>query len=180
MLLKVHGPKVTGWLVKHHGHTVADEALNRAAFNAWRFAERYDESKGKPGGWFLRIAQRAALDILRREERHCHKGLEYDLAYDPADCDDDPDDDHDSCKETNKQREQRDRDFHQIVDGLPPIQQRIIRRDLANGVPVDPALLAEEFDSTVNSISSQRSKAIKTIRTEMVNRGHYPDTRRSQ
>ena len=144
LLLKIHGPKVYGWLAKHHGHSIADEALHRAVWNAWRFADRYDESKGALGEWFLRIAQRAALDILRQEKRHCHKDLEYDLTYDPAACEDDPDDNEDSSAEPSEQQRKRDGDLREIVDGLSPLQQKIIRRDLASGQAVDPALLAEE------------------------------------
>ena len=64
MVLVTFGPKVKGCLLKHFGGALdraeIDEAFNVAAFNVWRFADRFDQTQGSFGGWFLRIAQRAA------------------------------------------------------------------------------------------------------------------------
>lgn len=171
MLLKGHGPTVYGWLVKNHGHTIADEALNRAGWNAWRFANRYDESKGSLGGWFLRIAQRAALDIYRRERRHCRKSLEYDPKYDPVG--EDPETVEGDDEAERKVRERDERKLREIINRLPPLQRAIVRADLAEDDTVEAEILAERFDSSVNSIHVQRSKARRTIREEVTRQGLF-------
>ena len=55
-VLELYGGKVSGWLKKHFGDVLQppelDEAFNQAAFNVWRFADRFDPAKGSLGGWF--------------------------------------------------------------------------------------------------------------------------------
>ena len=87
-LLKIYGPKVRGYLKQKFGDVLRqpelDEVFNRAAFNVWRFADRFRPECGGLRGWFIRIARNAAFSLLRGENRHLAKDLEYDPAYDPA------------------------------------------------------------------------------------------------
>ena len=50
LLLHRHGGCMKAYLVKHYGGLLQDgelaEALSVAVYNAWRFAERYDEGNG--------------------------------------------------------------------------------------------------------------------------------------
>jgi RNA polymerase sigma-70 factor, ECF subfamily len=76
-VLQVHGGKVRGWLGKTYGTVLQDDALNEA-FNTsviklWRNAGKFDGLRGTLGGWFLRIAQREAITILRREKSYGHR-----------------------------------------------------------------------------------------------------------
>jgi RNA polymerase sigma factor (sigma-70 family) len=92
-LVKVFGPKVRGYLRIKFGEDLKEpelhQAFNRAFFNAYRFAEKFNPEKGGLRGWLIRIARNAAISIIRAEERHQAKDLEYDPSYDPADdCDD--------------------------------------------------------------------------------------------
>src|SRR5688572_5345904 len=83
-LLERHAPKITADLESrfHHvlKHPEIGQAVNSAAFKLWRNAHRFDGIQPF-GPWFLTIAMRAALDILRGEKRRPHD----ELAFDPPD-----------------------------------------------------------------------------------------------
>ena len=177
LLLKVHGPVVRGWLTAKHGEHIADEALILAADKAWRAADAYDESKGPLGPWFLAIAQNAALDIYRREQRHHQRRVAYDPSYEPFD--EDPETvDAVVITEREKNAARNERELRGIIAGLPPLQRQIILADLADGDTVDAEALAKRCDSTVNSIHVQRSKARRTIREGVIRRGLFGYGRR--
>ena len=133
-VLRVHGGKVRGWLKKHYGDVLRppeiEEAFNRAAYNVWRFAGKFDPSIGPLGGWFLRIAQRAAESILRDECSHCAKCLEYEPSYDPAgDC-------ADGETEIGKLEKQRLVQQDYIIEHkLVGHEKEIVKADLAAGGP---------------------------------------------
>lgn len=67
-LIKAHGGKTRDYLKKKYGGHLAepeiDEAMNVAAYNAFRFADRFDGHKGSLGTWFTTIAIRAAQGII--------------------------------------------------------------------------------------------------------------------
>src|SRR5207237_2579180 len=80
-LLERHAPKVTGDLRYRFRHQLKhpdiDEAVNLAALKLWKYAHRFDGTKPF-GPWFLRVALRAALDILRGEEKKPTSELEFE------------------------------------------------------------------------------------------------------
>src|SRR5690349_21854104 len=80
-LVKRYAPKLKGYLTKHYGDSLREpeirQAVNRAFFNVWRFAERFDPKKGKFQGWLIRIAQNVAVSLIRAEDKHQAKELEY-------------------------------------------------------------------------------------------------------
>jgi DNA-directed RNA polymerase specialized sigma24 family protein len=79
-----HAPKVTGDLLRRFRHQLQrldiDEAVNRAAMKLWKNAHRFDRAKPF-GPWFLKIAQRSALDILKGENR---RRPTCELEFDPS------------------------------------------------------------------------------------------------
>jgi DNA-directed RNA polymerase specialized sigma24 family protein len=177
MVLATFGPKVKGWLVKHFGGVLdrseIDEAFNVAAFNVWRFADRFDEAQGSFGGWYLKIAQRAAENILRRSTVHRNKNLEYDPAFDPTVNHSRADDDAPAVFDS-----QAIQDLERVIDErLVGLQQAIIRADLAAGDQADNERLAERHRTTVNSIKVSRTKARANIFKAMVELG-YDETGR--
>jgi len=181
-LIRVHGPKVKGWLKKQYRHVLddfeLDEAFNTALQRVWKYADRYDDRKGKLASWFLRIARNAALSILRREQEESHHELEYEPSYDPAD-----DRGVGNMVESGDPVAKNDRtmkDLDDIIRKLPPLQQAIINADLAAAADkADSARLAEMLDSSKNSIEVSRNKARTTIREEMLKRGHFQDKQRT-
>ena len=174
----VFGGKVRGWLRKTFGHVLQtaelDEAFNVATYNVWRFADRFDASKGSLGGWYLKIAQRAAESILRRDASHRQKSLEYDPSFDPT---------IDYSKRSGDDRPyfapECIRDLGQVINKrLVGLQQAIILADIAAGGQADNERLAEIHRTTVNSIKVSRSKARKNVLKAMVELGYDETGRR--
>ncbi|MCW5775354.1 MAG: hypothetical protein KIS87_02765 [Phycisphaeraceae bacterium] len=165
-----------GWLVKHHGRQIADEAFFRALWNLWRFAERYDDRR-PAGPWFLRIAQNAARSIIRGESRQQHALLSEQEGYDPADCGPIGESDYtESEKENQRKREQRRRDVAAIVEKLPNQQRAVTKADLAHPTGTAPAAdLAAALGTSKNSVYVSRNSARDAIRREMIRLGHYQE-----
>jgi len=165
LFLERYGGRLKAYLLKFYGELLQQEelreAFNVAVFNIWRFADRYDERKGALPSWCIRIAQRAAQSIIRREFGYREKNLEYDPSHDPAgdtptgedveamDCPDDP----------------RLEELLGNVEVLPPLQNAIIRADLAAGNGLaDAGRLAAIHGTSVNSIYVSRSKAKEALK----------------
>lgn len=165
-LMARHAPKVTGDLRHRFRHQLQhpdiDEAVNRAALKLWENADGFDIAKPF-GPWFLTIAHRAALDILRGERRRPRCILEFDQ----TDHDSDTDDELDRSPKTAWYVEQ----LEQIIEyELKGFEQVVARADLAAGGPADTELLMSQHNKTKNVVLATRSKVWKKIRTMILER----------
>jgi RNA polymerase sigma-70 factor (ECF subfamily) len=167
-LLRKYGSKVKAGLRCEFGHVLAapelEEALNRGAFNAFRAAQSYDESRGSLRTWFYAIARNAARDILRSEERHQAEPLEHDPPWEPEREDEPP---------IDPRKDRLVRDLMEAVEALPRLQRAIIEADLASGEKADAKRLAQVHGSTVNTIYVSRSQAMQKLREAMRRKGHH-------
>lgn len=166
MLLETYGPKVRGYLRKHFGDVLKapelEEAFYRAAFNVWRFADRFNPDRGSLRGWFVRIGRNAAVSILRCESRHMAKDLEYDPAYDPAeDC---PDQASDVDSKENRRLQELNNILYNELTGL---EQIVALNDYKAGGEADTGRLAAMHGKTRQNIYTTRSKVKKKI-TQMM------------
>jgi RNA polymerase sigma factor (sigma-70 family) len=174
-LLRMHGGRVRGWLGKTYGSVLhdeeLDEVLSTAVLKVWQNVARFDSSRGSLGGWFLRIAQREAINVLRREiaYRSSHRELAFDVADDTEPSN--------SCEpeELDPTSQPRVQALRQIVYGLPPKQRAIILADLAAGGPADAGRLAVELQTSANSIYVLRNRAHEYIRKAMRGKGYYQE-----
>ena len=178
LLLRNHGGKVKGWMRKHYAAVLTEQeregALNQATFNVWQHAHSYDDQKATLGAWFLRIAQNAAIDIIRQEERNRHSAFLCEPAYDPYE----GNIDGGTGPGNGQQRLLTDLDAE--IHELPPHQQRIIRADLAAaGGTADSGRLSELFGIPKTHVFVYRSKARRRLRVEMQNRGHFRKLQRT-
>lgn len=161
-LLKRYGPRGKGYLTKQFGDTLRepeiDQAMNDAAFNVWRFAERFDPGKSKFKSWFIRILQNAALSIIRAEKKHLARELEYDPEYDPArPCEEDAE----GCAPDGPLVQM----VNAIIDNeLTGLEQAVARADRAVGGSADTARLADLHGKSMNNIYATRSKYREKIR----------------
>jgi len=166
LLLERYGGRIRAFLVKYYSGSLQEgelnEAFNTAIYNVWRFADRYEESKGSLPSWCIRIAQNSARSIIRREAGYRLKNLEYDAMYDPAG--DPPGDEVVEAAEQADDR--RVEDLYKAVEALPALQKAIIKADLAAGGPADAERLAEIHGTTKNSIYVSRSKARETLKRQ--------------
>jgi DNA-directed RNA polymerase specialized sigma24 family protein len=165
-LLERHAPKVTGDLRHRFRHQLQhldiDEAVNRAAMKLWKNAHRFDGAQPF-GPWFLRIAQRAALDILKGEKRKPTCELEFD----PPDPElDRLDDEPEHSAKTAWYVEELERIIEYELKGF---EQVMARADEAAGGPgaADTQLLMRQHNKTKNVVQATRSKVWKKIR-EMI------------
>lgn len=164
LFLQRYGGRMKAYLIKHFGGVLQagelDEALNRAVFNIWRFADRYDETKGSLASWCIRIAQRAAQSVLRRETKFCSKNLEYDDKYDPAD----PSGEDAGMGQILPAGDPRWELVLRGIETLPPLQKAIVQADLAADGTADAQRLAELHGSTIGSIYVSRNKAHENLK----------------
>jgi len=168
LFLEKHGGRIKAFLVKRYASILQDgelaEAFNTAMYNIWRFAERYDEGKGSLPSWCIRIAQRAAQSVIRRELKYRSKNLEYDATYDPAG--DPPDEEVQGMP--NYVDNSRLEDLRRAIETLPALQKAIIRADLAAGDGVaDAGRLAEIHGTSKNAIYVSRHKAREHLKKQV-------------
>lgn len=166
------------YLKKYFGDVLQEgelaEALNVAVFNIWRFADRYEEGKGTLVSWCIRITQRAAQSILRRETKYRDKNLEYDVAYDPAG---DPPEDATVAEERDD--DPRLAVLPQAIEKLPALQKAIIKADLAADGLADAARLAEILGTNKNNIYVSRHKARENLKRQVEELSRQPAKKRS-
>ena len=160
-LMARHAPKVTGDLRHRFRHQLQhpdiDEAVNRAAMKFWKNAHRFDRSRPF-GPWFLAVAHRAALDILRGEERRptC------ELGFDPPDPDSGESDEPPARSPRMAWYVEQ---LEQIIDSeLKGFEQSLARADLAAGGRADTELLMKQHDKTKGVVQATRSKVWRKVR----------------
>jgi RNA polymerase sigma factor (sigma-70 family) len=180
LLLERYGGRLKGYLVKYYAGVLQpgelDEAFSAALFNIWRFADRYDEGKGSLASWCIRIAQRAAQSIIRREFGYRGKNLEYDPLYDPAG---DPPGEREA-ETSERSDDPRLKALHTAIEALPPLQKAIIQADLAAGDGLaDAGRLAAIHGTSKNTIYVSRHKAIEALKKQAEQSNRRPVTKRS-
>src|SRR5207302_5874285 len=123
-------------LIGTYGTTVQrpeiDEAVNLAIHRMWKKAHRYDKTQASLGGWFFTIAQRAVIDIFRRERRYRRRYALMDPEYDQeVDC---SDEEEDQVETFTKEEKQEYADLKYVVEHkLKGNQKIIVLADLAAG-----------------------------------------------
>jgi len=168
LLVERYGGRLKAFLVKYYASVLQqgeiEEALNTALFNIWRFADRYDEGKGSLPSWCVRIAQRAAQSIIRREFGYREKNLEYNVSYDPAG---DPIGDE-VDEALDRSDDPQLEELHGAIETLPALQKAIIQADLAAGDGLaDAGRLAAIHGTSKNAIYVSRYKARENLRRQL-------------
>jgi len=179
LFLERYGGRIKGFLIKRYANVLQEgelgEALNAAVHNIWRFADRYDEGRGSLPSWSIRIAQRAAQSIVRREMKYRSKNLEYDVSYDPAA----GPPAEEAVEGLDRSSDPRLLDLHRAIETLPPLQKAIIEADLAAGSGLaDAGRLAEIHGTSMNSIYVSRSKARENLRKQVQRSDRRPASKR--
>jgi len=166
LLLKNCGGRLKGVLNKRYREVLdaseIDQAFWDGAFNVWHHADRFDESEGTLEAWFLVIAIRAAVNIIRGEKRHRHQDLQYDPSYDPVSW---------GGGTTTTRSAQKSRlihDLNEAIARLPRLQREIILADLAaEDGKADARRLAKRLGSTKNAVYAARSKALVSLQRSL-------------
>lgn len=163
-LLAKYGGKVKALLRWKFGAQLDAEdrtdVLHRAATRAWKYIEKFDESKGSLWAWFAAIAQNQAIDLLQEERLPV-----VELEQDPPTATDD-------AEELTPERRQLFEDLDRIIEGLPKRQREVAKEDLRCGGEADGPELGKKLGASSNAIRVARSKYRKTIAEEMKRLGH--------
>jgi RNA polymerase sigma factor (sigma-70 family) len=150
-----------------------DDVLSMALFRLWQAREHYDERKSSLRVWFLRIAENAALDVLKFG---WHKARRKELSLEPprlADYADPRKNGHAEAPETGMLEHPEHSDLREILADLPDRQRRIILADaLSRDRVASSEYLAAELDIPASSVPVYRKRAIEKIRKELRRRGH--------
>jgi RNA polymerase sigma factor (sigma-70 family) len=173
-LLQTYGPKIKWYLRTEFKGSLDDtgihDALNQAAFRAWRSINSFDAQKGTLRAWFYKIARNAALKILRQqnaERTHVHVD-NWDLPSFMAL----------HAKQDMVPTPKHERflnDLWKCIAKLSKLQKGIILADLqAAGDVADAGELATSFHTSKNSIYASRSMARKALREGLMLLGHVP------
>jgi len=173
-LLATYGAKIKWYLRTEFKQSLDDtgvqDALNQAAFRAWRLIDSFDPEKGTLRAWFFKIARNAALRILEQQNRERpHVQVEdWDLpSFLALHTGDD--------LEPTPKHKRFLKDLWLCIGKLSPLQKGIILADLkAGGDVVDASDLAASFHTSKNSIYASRSLARKALREGLILLGHVP------
>lgn len=147
---------MSAYLTKSFGTVLGpaeiENALSDAAYNAWRFAARFDSDRGTLKAWFLKIAHRAAQNVLRSKKSERHADLPEEVS-----------DDRLAYEEKEALPDSTLALLRKAIEMLPPLQRAIIEADLAAQGQADSERLANRHETTVNSIYVSRNKALHKL-----------------
>ncbi|NLF73645.1 MAG: sigma-70 family RNA polymerase sigma factor [Candidatus Anammoximicrobium sp.] len=180
-IIKRYGPAIAIAISRRFGlnEQDAEDVLSIASHRLWEARHRYDDGVATLRTYFYRIAVNAARDAFKHGWQKARAlcvdvGAENDVDT-IASVDNGPE----QCGCTNagspKQRQpsKKLKDLAEIIDGLPPAQQHIIRRDsCARDDVACSSWLADELGIAVASVRVYRGRAMETIRRQMRERGH--------
>jgi RNA polymerase sigma factor (sigma-70 family) len=167
-LLYNHGPKVKGALLLRFRNALtaddADELLSQALAKAWEHRENFDPAKGSLRAWFFCIAQRAALDRLKR---NWNKARSQEISWEALgaeprapEIEPEPEDEASAPQEALRER------LREAMASLPPTQQRILWADAlgaaASGITSEE--LGRELGLPAGTVRVYRKRAMTTLR----------------
>ena len=92
----------------------AQEVTQDVFMKVWDKPESYRDEQGKFGSWLLTVARRAAIDRLRRENRQFLIAASLD------------DDEFPELRDFAEDDENRWRELHLLMEGLPPDQRETL------------------------------------------------------
>jgi RNA polymerase sigma factor (sigma-70 family) len=156
-LLRAYGGRVRGYLRKRFRGALSpdrqDEALNEALFRVW---QRFDETRGRIGAWFLRMAHQAAVDLARRESRTAvsldrlttERAEAVTAASEPA----------------ARLPDETVSALYAAIARLSPRQRAVIEADLAEDGKSSTGRLAGVLHAQASSISRSRRRAYRRLR----------------
>ena len=173
-LLESYGPKIKWYLRTEFKSSLDDtgihDALNQAAFRAWRFIDSFDPQKGTLRAWFYKLTRNCAVSILQQQnkERTAIQMEDWDL---PSFMALNTPEDHTPTPKHRRFLE----DLWKCIGKLSKLQKGIILADLKSGGDgADAGDLAATFHTSKNSIYASRSMARKAIREGLILLGHVP------
>lgn len=166
-VLGKYASRVKGYLVNRFRVRLRepeiDEALNVTACNLWRTIQTFNPDESSLLGWFIRIAHNAALDEIRKHQRHAAEALAVEPEFRPAKASDRPD----GAQETLTERRLRLM-HHIITHELKGKMRAVAMADLVAGGEADRKELARDLGIPVTQVDVTRSQSRKRIRERVL------------
>ena len=151
LLLEKYGGRVKGFLRRKYPAVVDehhfDEALSDAAL---KLAATFEPAKSTLGGWFLFLADRQTINILRRGRR----GRIDTIPLGTRDVTD-----HRPTPQRQLHSEQCVAEVHQAMNQLSQLERAVIEADLDTGGKADAGRLARALGTTASSVYAARARA---------------------
>lgn len=141
-----------------------EEAMNRAAYRFWMNADRFDPAKGSLRAYFFQVVRWEMLDLMRNEARQINGHLPPDF---------DVEDSRSPAPEADEP--EWFQALYEVIEGLTPQQQAVIRADLKAGGRADVDDLARKLNTNTTTIYAARHNARKAIRDRLHQRGYRFD-----
>lgn len=165
-LLAQHGGRVRTILRRRY-RPLLDENLVDAAlyYAAQRALERFDPRRSELGPWFLFVADREAVSLLRGERRHREHRVDW-TDFELAER-------HPSPDEQAADAELADAVREALVRLLTDLERRVIEADLDAAGNASAALLAEAFDTSEQSIYAARGRARAKLMQSPLLKRHF-------
>ena len=159
-LLAAHGGRVRNYLRKRYSGVLDDHQIEDAlADAAMRLPDTYDATRGKPlGGWLLFLADRQAIDGLRREQRHHRQRVDM------------PDSEAmlSAGAESSPPQAMMDAEFaarvrHIMATQLSELERKVLTADIDEGGAANAKQLAERLGTDPRSIYTARLRARRKL-----------------
>lgn len=176
-LLVDHGGKVIALLRKEFTKVLdlqeIDDVVSQASVRAWRSGSTFDPDRGKLGAWFYVIARNCARRAIEAKRRHA--GVAYvdnldSTAASVATAVDPVASDREAAPQDGFLQ-----DVQACIDGLPPQQRAVLLADFAAGGTAPTDVLAEQLQTSRNSVYVSRTNGRKALRAAMQKCGHSFD-----
>lgn len=152
--VREHGRAVRGYLLAHVRRAdVADELAQEVFLRAWRARDRYRE-EGSLRAYFVRIADRLACDLVRRNGRHKLVQEGEWTKTEPAKADDDPV----GLALAREAAEQ----LSAALDQLSPAQRRVLLLRYYGQMTF--AEIAQTMEAPLNTILSHAHRGLEKLR----------------
>lgn len=143
---------------------LAEEVVEDTYFQVWRWAPRFDPSRGKVMTWVLAMARSRAIDALRREARFRHDSLDDEEAPEPADAQ--------PAQDELLEVAMRHADLHQALMALQAQPRQLVALAFFRGLSHEE--IASHTALPLGTVKSQIRRALLMLRQRLGDAGLQP------
>lgn len=181
-LLADHSSKVIGLLRKEFTKVLdlqeIEDVVSQASMRVWRAGGRYDPQRGTLSAWLYVIARNCARRMIEAKRRHATVAFVDNLDSASAAVATSAPPAFDEAAAREAESAPKDKFLHDVqacIQELAPQQRAVLLADLAAGGTASTAELAEQLDTSRNSIYVSRNNGRKALRAAMLKLGHTFD-----
>lgn len=156
-VLQRYGGKARNYLRKQYDPLLDDHQREQAVLDAaLKVMETFDPSRGKPlGGWLIFLADREAINLLRREERHYRNRVAMPLSDDAR---------FGAGDENRAEIREFVEHLEEVLQSrLSELERKVIQADMDAGKAANAGELAERFETDARSIYAARVRARRKL-----------------